>query len=159
MSDFATQTKKPTAKEYLEVPLDKVVERLNNNPNGHKSEEGFVQAVLMVRAAKINERLSRRLNCLTGLLVVATICLVAVPFVAPPLAQSQLNEKLEVQARLIKTQKDEIEQLQSSISELTRKQGEIANEIQVHNEALQLTAPSAGALWVPSAAFGRSGGN
>jgi hypothetical protein len=27
------------------------------------------------------------------------------------------------------------------------------------NEALQLTAQSAGALWVPSAGFARSGGN
>jgi len=27
------------------------------------------------------------------------------------------------------------------------------------NKALQLTAQSAAALWVPSAAFGRSGGN
>ncbi len=159
MNDFATQTKKPTAKEYLEVTLDEVVERLNNNPNGHESEEGFVQAVLTVRAAKINERLSRTLNCLTGLLAVATICLVVVPFVAPSLAQRQLNEKIGGQARLIETQKDKTEELQSSISELTRKQSELADDIQRHNEALQLTAQNAGAFWVPFAAFGSSGGN
>ena len=46
MSDFATKKQEPSAKEYLEASLDQVVERLNNNPNGHQSEEALIQAVI-----------------------------------------------------------------------------------------------------------------
>jgi len=140
MSDFATKKQKPSAKEYLEASLDRVVERLNNNPNGHPSEKALIQAVITVRAAKINERLSRGLNCLTAMLVIATICLVAVPFTAPSIEKKQIEAQLSSQASLIESQNARLEQLTQSISDLTQEQSALAAEVEKHNKALQPTA-------------------
>ncbi|MFP2770813.1 hypothetical protein [Oceanisphaera sp. KMM 10153] len=140
MSDFATKKQKPSAKEYLEASLDQVVERLNNNPNGHKSEEALIQAVITVRAAKINERLSHRLNWLTGMLVLATICLVAVPFIAPSIEKKQIEAQISSQATLIESQNAKLEQLAQTISKLAQEQGTLAAEVEKHNKALQPTA-------------------
>jgi hypothetical protein len=103
-SDFATKQEKPTAQEYLEMPLEEVIERLNNNPCGLKSEEEFIHAVILVRAAKINERLTRRLNWLTGIMAVATVLLVIVPFFVPTFEKVQLEKKLNIQNSRIDTQ-------------------------------------------------------
>jgi len=140
MSDFATKRQKPSAKEYLEASLDQVVERLNNNPNGYQSEEALIQAVITVRAAKINERLSHRLNCLTGMLVLATVCLVAVPFIAPSIEKKQIEAQVSSHATLIESQNAKLEQFAQSISKLAQEQGALAVEVEKHNKALQPTA-------------------
>ena len=140
MSDFATKKQEPSAKEYLGASLDQVVERLNNNPNGHQSEEALIQAVITVRAAKINERLSQRLNCLTAILVLATICLVVVPFIAPSIERKQIEAQLSSQATLIEGQNARLEQLARSISKLAQEQSSLADEVEKHNKALQPTA-------------------
>lgn len=139
MSDFATKKKKPSAEEYLEVSLDQVVERLNKNPNRHQSEEALIQAVITVRAAKINERLSRGLNCLTAMLVLATICLVAVPFIVPSIEKKQIESQLNSQAHLIESQKEKLEQLVQSMSKLTQEQSTLAAEVEKHSKTLQPT--------------------
>lgn len=138
-NDFATRKSKPTAKEYLDAPLDLVVERLNNNPCGLQSEEAFIQAVITVRAAKINERLASKLNCLTGALAVATFCLVIIPFFVPSIEKKQLEAQLSAQAKLIEVQKVQISQLEQSVSKITEKYGKIVAQVEEHNKALQLT--------------------
>lgn len=141
MNDFATKKQKPTAKEYLETSLDQVVERLNNNPGGYQSEEALIQAVITVRAAKINERLAYRLNCLTGILAFATLCLVVVPFLVPSIEKKQLEAQLNVQAQLIELQRGQIAQLAHSVSNLAEEQGKLSAQVEKHNKALHPTAP------------------
>ena len=133
MNDFATKREKPTAREYLDESLDQVVERLNNNPNGFQSEAALIQAVITVRAAKISERLANRLNWLTALLIVATVCLAVVPFLIPSIEKKQLEAQLGAQARLIEVQTDQILQLAHTVSNLTEEQNKLAAQVQNYN--------------------------
>lgn len=143
MNHFATKTNKPTAQEYLNAPLDQVVERLNNNPSGHQSEEALIQSVITVRAAKVNERLSKRLNWLTGILALATVGLAVAPFLTPSFEKQKLEEKIADQARVIDHQRDRITQLLSSVEGLAEKQRQLSVEVEKHNQALQPTAKAA----------------
>jgi gamma-glutamylcysteine synthetase len=85
VNSFAEKMEKPTTDEYLKVGLEEVLDRLNKNPNGLQSEAEFVSAVITVRYAIITEKLNRRLVCLTGIVAIATVLLVAVPFITPSL--------------------------------------------------------------------------
>lgn len=88
MSDFATKTTKPSAKEYLDASESELIERLNNNPTGHQSEFPFMQSVIAVRTAesqrKTNEKMvrhTRNLVWATWALSVITIITLIVSIV------------------------------------------------------------------------------
>lgn len=94
MNSFADKKQKPTTEEYLKVGLNEVLDRLNKNPNGLQSEEAFVSAVITVRNAMITEKLTKWLVCLTAVVAIATVLLVAVPFIAPSLEAQKLESKI-----------------------------------------------------------------
>lgn len=125
VNSFADKTQKPTTAEYLRAGLDEVLDRLNKNPNGLQSEANFISAVITIRNAKITEKLNRRLVCLTGVVAVATVLLVVVPFFAPSLEYERLESKIEnAQTRYDNLQaennslKGEVQELRQSLSEL-----------------------------------------
>ncbi|MDO8358108.1 MAG: hypothetical protein Q7U76_17155 [Nitrospirota bacterium] len=94
MNSFADKKQNPTTEEYLEVGLNEVLDRLNKNPNGSQSEEAFISAVITVRNAMVTERLTKWLVCLTAVVAIATVLLVAVPFIAPSLEAQKLESKI-----------------------------------------------------------------
>lgn len=94
MNSFADKKQKPTTDEYLKAGLNEVLDRLNKNPNGSQSEEAFVSAVITVRNAMITEKLNKRLVCLTGIVAIATVLLVGVPFITPSLESQRLESKI-----------------------------------------------------------------
>jgi len=143
MNDFAIKKGKPSAEEYLAESLENILRRLNNNPSGNQSEEAFIQSVIMVRAAMLNEEHSKKLNCYTRciavftlFLVIATIALVVVPFIVPSIDKKQLELQLSSQAKLIDSHNVRIEQLTQSLSMFVQDQEILAGKIQATTQPL-----------------------
>jgi uncharacterized protein YlxW (UPF0749 family) len=111
-SDFTLKKKIPSTDEYLTAPLEKVLERLNNNPNGNQSEDSFIQAVITVRNAKASEKL-------TLLIAIATFLLILVPFFVPTLDKKELESNFE--------KKDELNK--KALSELSKNNESMKNEL------------------------------
>lgn len=118
MSNFSTKKSKPSTQDYLDADLEEVLDRQNQNPNGLQSEDYFCQSVIAVRAAKINEKLSNRLNFLTGVIALATLLLVIVPFFIPSFEAGQLGDTLEGQQSLIKAQEGRIVELEETLQKM-----------------------------------------
>jgi hypothetical protein len=95
MTDFATRNSRPTTKEYLEEDLETVLDRQNQNPLGQQSEDYFISSVIAVRAAKINEKLGKRLMWLYFVIASATALLVLVPFFAPSFEAKMHSKRLD----------------------------------------------------------------
>ena len=129
MTSFAEKIEKPTADEYLNVGLDAVLDRLNKNPNGLQSEAEFVSAVITVRNAMIAEQLNKRLVCLTGVVAIATVLLVAVPFLAPSLEYTRLESKIENTETAYNQLQGENLSLKSEVQELRQSLSELNNEV------------------------------
>ena len=111
-SDFSLKKKIPSTDDYLTAPLDKVLERLNTNPNGNQSEDSFIQAVITVRNAKASEKLTR-------LIAIATFLLILVPFFVPSLDKKELEFNIEKKDKLNK----------KALSELSKKNESMKNEL------------------------------
>lgn len=129
MTSFAEKIEKPTTDEYLKVGLDAVLDRLNKNPNGLQSEAEFVSAVITVRNAMIAEQLNKRLVCLTGVVAIATVLLVAVPFLAPSLEYTRLESKIEKTETAYNQLQGENLSLKSEVQELRQSLSELNNEV------------------------------
>ncbi len=128
MNSFADKKQIPTTKEYLEVDLKEVLDRLNKNPNGSKDEEPFISAVITVRNAQITEKLNKLLVCLTAVVAIATVLLVLVPFIVPSFEAQKLESKIvDVQAAYSGLQsenaalKSEVQELKQALSALNNK--------------------------------------
>lgn len=81
-SNFATNTSKPTAKEYLEATEAQLIERMNINPGNLDSEFPFIKAVLDVKTATSIQDTNKSLVRHTRNLVIATWILCAATILA-----------------------------------------------------------------------------
>ena len=121
MNSFADKKQKPTTDEYLNVDLNKVLDRLNKNPNALQSEAEFISAVITVRNAKITENLNRQLVRLTCIVAIATVLLVAVPFITPSLESQRLEAKIANAQAENSALKREVQELKQALSVLNNK--------------------------------------
>lgn len=94
MNPFTDKKENPTTDEYLKASLNEVLDRLNKNPSALQSEEAFVHAVITVRNAMINEKLTKWLIGLTAIVAIATALLVIVPFFVPSFEAKKLEAAL-----------------------------------------------------------------
>ena len=126
MNTFAEKKENPTTDEYLEASLHEVLDRLNKNPSELKSEEAFVHAVITVRNAMINEKLTKWLIGLTAIVAIATALLVMVPFFTPSFEARRLETAHNDLKAELTALKNELLESQQVISTLK-------NQIKKHN--------------------------
>lgn len=72
-NDFSTKTDTPSTAEYLKASIEEILDRLNKNPKGLESENGFIQAILMTKIAQNNIKQTRNLVFGTWALVAVTM--------------------------------------------------------------------------------------
>jgi hypothetical protein len=121
-TDFADRTTKPTAKKYLEQPLDKIIDRLNKNPCDAESEFPFIQSVIAVRAALLTEHRAKRLNWFTSIVAVATVALIFVPFLAPSAENARTYVLIADQQATLDKNSSEINRLKLLVARLTNRE-------------------------------------
>jgi Tfp pilus assembly protein FimT len=75
-----------------------------------------------VRYAIITEKLNRRLVCLTGIVAIATVLLVAVPFITPSLESQRLESSIANTQAALQAEKGalkrEVQELKQALSVL-----------------------------------------
>lgn len=130
MNLFANKTEIPTTDEYLKVSLNEVLDRLNKNPTGLQSEEAFVHAVITVRNAMINEKLTKWLIGLTAIVAIATALLVIVPFFTPSFEAQKLETELSATKTAYNDLKIEIETLKNQLLESQQTMLILRNQIE-----------------------------
>lgn len=93
-SDFVTKTTKPSGTEYLEAPLEDVIDRANNSTN--PSEIPFVSAVLSAKANR-DQRQAAKQTFFTAIAsaVVATLSLFSTVLIYR--AQSQQEDTIKTE--------------------------------------------------------------
>lgn len=130
MGLFSEKKEVPTTEEYLKVSLNEVLDRLNKNPGQLQSEEAFANAVITVRNAMINEKLTKWLIGLTAIVATATALLVAVPFITPSLEAKKLESRIDKMQAIQNGMKDELNALKREILELNQTLLDLNNYIQ-----------------------------
>lgn len=130
MNSFADKKEKPLTDEYLKVGLNEVLDRLNKNPNGLQSEAEFISAAITVRNAMITEKLNKWLICLTGVLAIATVLLVAVPFITPSIESQRLESKIDNNHSSYKNLQAENGALKRELLELKQSLAVLNNQVQ-----------------------------
>ena len=91
-SDFVTKTDKPSGKEYLEAPLEDVIDRANKST--HESEIPFVSAVLSAKANRDQRQAAKQTFC-TAIASVVVAILSLTSTVLIYCAQSQQEDSLQ----------------------------------------------------------------
>ena len=133
MSSFADKTENPTTDEYLKVSLNEVLDRLNKNPSALQSEEALVHAVITVRNAMINEKLTKWLIGLTAIVAIATALLVIVPFFAPSFETRKLETELIATKTAYNDLKIELAALKNQLLESQQTMLILKNQIEKHH--------------------------
>ncbi len=93
-SEFVTKTTKPSGKEYLDAPLEDVIDRANQSNN--ESEIPFVSAVLSAKANR-DQRQAARQTFFTAIASVVVAGLSLISSVVIYRAQSQQEDRLRTE--------------------------------------------------------------
>ncbi|WP_293005211.1 hypothetical protein [Nitrosomonas sp.] len=133
MNRFADRKENPTTDEYLKASLNEVLDRLNKNPSALQSEEAFVHAVITVRNAMINEKLTKWLIGLTAIVAIATALLVIVPFFTPSFEAKKLEAALIATKAAHNDLKTELAALKNELLESQRTISTLKNQVEKHN--------------------------
>ncbi len=133
MNRFADRKENPTTDEYLKASLNEVLDRLNKNPSALQSEEAFVHAVITVRNAMINEKLTKWLIGLTAIVAIATALLVIVPFFTPSFEAKKLEAALIATKAAHNDLKTELAALKNELLESQRTISTLNNQVEKHN--------------------------
>lgn len=133
MNRFADRKENPTTDEYLKASLNEVLDRLNKNPSALQSEEAFVHAVITVRNAMINEKLTKWLIGLTAIVAIATALLVIVPFFTPSFEAKKLEAALIATRAAHNDLKTELAALKNELLESQRTISTLKNQVEKHN--------------------------
>ncbi len=133
MNTFADKKENPTTDEYLKTSLNDVLDRLNKNPSALQSEEAFVHAVITVRNAMINEKLTKWLIGLTAIVAIATALLVIVPFFTPSFETKKLEAALIATKATHNELKTELAALKNELLESQRNISALKNQVEKYN--------------------------
>ncbi|WP_295625824.1 hypothetical protein [uncultured Nitrosomonas sp.] len=133
MNTFADKKENPTTDEYLKASLNDVLDRLNKNPSALQSEEAFVHAVITVRNAMINEKLTKWLIGLTAIVAIATALLVIVPFFTPSFETKKLEAALIATKATHNELKTELAALKNELLESQRNISVLKNQVEKYN--------------------------
>lgn len=93
-SDFVTKQTKPSGKEYLDAPLEDVIDRANQSRN--ESEIPFVSAVLSAKANR-DQRQAAKQTYFTAIVSVVVAVLSLISSVVIYRAQSQQEDTLRTE--------------------------------------------------------------
>lgn len=93
-SDFVTKQTKPSGKEYLDAPLEDVIDRANQSRN--ESEIPFVSAVLSAKANR-DQRQAAKQTFFTAIVSVVVAVLSLISSVVIYRAQSQQEDTLRTE--------------------------------------------------------------
>lgn len=93
-SDFVTKQTKPSGKEYLDAPLEDVIDRANQSIN--ESEIPFVSAVLSAKANR-DQRQAAKQTFFTAIVSVVVAVLSLISSVVIYRAQSQQEDTLRTE--------------------------------------------------------------